>query len=277
MDGLTCFATPGELDIYIFDQHVERIALCVATRASFEQHAWGYFLAGWLRMGSPARVAQGGLGRKRTKVALKGASFSKTTKNALNKHFYTKTAELRMVELIEKPIIFEKRISQDILEQYNVMDLLLGMGLFCGYWLPTTNVTVFLKKKVHLLYVFATKKRINICIVILRNILKQIDQNKANEIAFPCLISEYLLGCRDLFLPFVSWVEALDPLMMLKIIVPGMVPLSPAPSILRHTGPGRSIKQQVTKKKQLSTRMASPSPRASGVESSEVNTSLHQC
>lgn len=33
-----------------------------------------------------------------------------------------------MVELIGKPIITEKRVSQEMLEQYNVMDLLSGIG-----------------------------------------------------------------------------------------------------------------------------------------------------
>ncbi|KAI5668442.1 hypothetical protein M9H77_18295 [Catharanthus roseus] len=49
-------------------------------------------------------------------------------KNSLHKHFYTKTVELRMVKLIDKPILTEKMITQESLEQYNVMKLLLGMG-----------------------------------------------------------------------------------------------------------------------------------------------------
>ncbi|KAI5667228.1 hypothetical protein M9H77_17081 [Catharanthus roseus] len=71
----------------------------------------------------------------------KGSSYAKKTraatpahfahlkaKNALNRHFYKNTAELRMVELINKPIRAEKRITQESLEQYNVMELLLGMS-----------------------------------------------------------------------------------------------------------------------------------------------------
>ncbi|KAI5671851.1 hypothetical protein M9H77_12215 [Catharanthus roseus] len=79
--------------------------------------------------------------------------------------------------------------------------------VFCKNWLPTTNVTIVLKERAHLLYAFATRKRINICTVILRNILRQIDQKKANKKTLPylCLISEYLLGCRDLSLPSDSW------------------------------------------------------------------------
>ncbi|KAI5658470.1 hypothetical protein M9H77_27263 [Catharanthus roseus] len=83
-------------------------------------------------------------GKKRTRATLKGTSSSNIstkkarvvtppstplkTKNAINKRFYSKIAELRMVELIDKPILAEKKITQEILEQYKVMELLLGMG-----------------------------------------------------------------------------------------------------------------------------------------------------
>ncbi|KAI5650490.1 hypothetical protein M9H77_36495 [Catharanthus roseus] len=72
--------------------------------------------------------------------------------------------------------------------------------VFCGNWLPTTNVTTVLKERAHLRYAFATKKKINICTVIFKNIHTQIDQNKASKITLPCpyLITEYLLdGTRD--------------------------------------------------------------------------------
>ncbi|KAI5675778.1 hypothetical protein M9H77_06728 [Catharanthus roseus] len=94
-------------------------------------------------------------------------------------------------------------------------------GVFCGNWLPNTNVTVVLKERVHLRYAFVTKKRINICI-------------------------------------------ALDPLVMLKVVAPGLGPPSPTPSTPGHTSLGRST----------STRVTSPSPPAPRVESSEVTTSL---
>ncbi|KAI5672780.1 hypothetical protein M9H77_13144 [Catharanthus roseus] len=73
--------------------------------------------------------------------------------------------------------------------------------------LPTTNVTAVLKERAHLLYTFAIRKRINICTVIFKNILRKIDQKKANNIALscPCLISEYLLGCKDLSLLSDFW------------------------------------------------------------------------
>ncbi|KAI5677376.1 hypothetical protein M9H77_08326 [Catharanthus roseus] len=120
------------------------------------------------------------------------------------------------------------------------------LKVFCGNWLPTTNIIVVLKERAHLLYAFSTRKMINICIVIFRNILRQIDQKKASKIALPCLflISEYLLGCRDLSLPSDSWVRALDPLVMPKIIVPSVVPPSPTLSTQEHTRPGKSTRQQ---------------------------------
>ncbi|KAI5653589.1 hypothetical protein M9H77_30776 [Catharanthus roseus] len=180
--------------------------------------------------------------------------------NALNKHFCNKTIELRMVELFGKPIMVEKRVSQDMLEKYKVMELLLGMGyvelalfakkynenlvkevyanlsedfgntesqaygqvyvrghiidfspaniahyLSCPHFsyiegqLPTSNVTAISKERAHLLYDFATRKRINLCTIIFRNILRQIDQKKASKFALPspCLISEYILAYLD--------------------------------------------------------------------------------
>ncbi|KAI5657401.1 hypothetical protein M9H77_26194 [Catharanthus roseus] len=99
-----------------------------------------------------------------------------------------------------------------------------------------------LRERVHLLYTFATRKGINIRTIIFKNILRLIDQKKANKIALPCpcLISNYLLGCMDLSLP--SWVRALNPLVMPKIVAPSVVPPSPTPSILGHTGPGKSTR-----------------------------------
>ncbi|KAI5677841.1 hypothetical protein M9H77_08791 [Catharanthus roseus] len=78
-------------------------------------------------------------GRKRMRVALKGVSTSKIVKkaravtplkanNAINKHLYSKTVELRMVELIDKPILAKKRITEESLDQYKVMELLLRIG-----------------------------------------------------------------------------------------------------------------------------------------------------
>ncbi|KAI5681484.1 hypothetical protein M9H77_02712 [Catharanthus roseus] len=85
--------------------------------------------------------------------------------------------------------------------------------VFCGNWLPTTKVTVVLKKRAHLLYAFATRKRINICTVIFKNILRQIDQKKASKIALPL----------DLSLPSDFWVKALHTLVMPKIIAPSVL------------------------------------------------------
>ncbi|KAI5663395.1 hypothetical protein M9H77_22718 [Catharanthus roseus] len=91
--------------------------------------------------------------------------------------------------------------------------------LFCGCWLSSTNVTALLKEMTHLLHTFSTRKRINLFTVMLRNILRKIDQKKASKIALPspCLISKYILGCRDLSLPTDSWLRELYPLVMPKI------------------------------------------------------------
>ncbi|KAI5653486.1 hypothetical protein M9H77_30673 [Catharanthus roseus] len=141
--------------------------------------------------------------------------------------------------------------------------------VFCENWLPTTNVTVVLKERAHLLYTFVTRKKINICTVTFRNILIQIDKKKsnihkkkANKIAlpYPCLSSEYLLGCIDPLLPSDSWERALDPLVMPKNTAPGVVPDSLTPSTQGHTSPGQSTGQQSSKKKQPSSKLASPSP-----------------
>ncbi|KAI5662966.1 hypothetical protein M9H77_22289 [Catharanthus roseus] len=101
------------------------------------------------------------------------------------------------------------------------------------------------RERAHLLYAFATMKKINICTVIFRNILKKIDQKKTSKIALPhlCLISEYILGCRDLSLLSNSWVSALDPLVLPKIVAPSVVPLYSTPSTQGHSGPCRSTKQ----------------------------------
>lgn len=52
---------------------------------------------------------------------------------------------------------------------------------FLGNQLPTTNVTAILKERAELLYVLATREKINICTVIFRNIFNQIDQNKGES------------------------------------------------------------------------------------------------
>ncbi|KAI5681360.1 hypothetical protein M9H77_02587 [Catharanthus roseus] len=183
-------------------------------------------------------------GRKRTRAALKSASSSKISakktraitpptsaplkvKSAINKHFYSKTAELRMVELIDKPISAKNRITQESLEQYKVMELLLGMGCVESALFPKQFSEDLVKEfyanltkefgnhespaygHTHLLYAFSTEKKINICTVIFKNILMQMDQKKTSRIALPrpYLITEYLLGCRDLSMPFDSGVR----------------------------------------------------------------------
>ncbi|KAI5653601.1 hypothetical protein M9H77_30788 [Catharanthus roseus] len=115
--------------------------------------------------------------------------------------------------------------------------------VLCEKWLSTTNVTAVPKERAHILYALATRKRINICNVIFRNILRKIDQKKASKIAFPCpyLISGYLLSCRGLSLPSDSWVRTLDPLVMPKIVPVSVVPPSPTPSTQGHTGAGRAL------------------------------------
>ncbi|KAI5677193.1 hypothetical protein M9H77_08143 [Catharanthus roseus] len=250
-----------------------------------------------------------------------------------------------MMELIDKPILTQKKITQESLEQYKVIELLLGMGcvelalfteqydenlvkelyanlteefgnsespaygqvyvrghvidfspvniahylscphysdiektglkeevdfdetnrlnsnlikmpyrvlfiVFYGNWLPKTNVTVIRKKKGHLLYAFATQKNINIC------------TKKASKIAlsFLYLITEYLLGYRDLSIPSDSWVRALDPLVMPKSTALSVVPQSHTLSTQGHTALDISTRQQSTKKKQFSVKVASPSP-----------------
>ncbi|KAI5664592.1 hypothetical protein M9H77_23915 [Catharanthus roseus] len=97
--------------------------------------------------------------------------------------------------------------------------------IFCGNWLPTTNVILVLKERAHLLYAFATKKKINIYTVIFKNILRQIGQKKRS------------------FYTSYSWVKALDPLVMKKSTTPGVMPPFPTPSTQGHTGPGRSTRQ----------------------------------
>ncbi|KAI5677654.1 hypothetical protein M9H77_08604 [Catharanthus roseus] len=111
--------------------------------------------------------------------------------------------------------------------------------VFCGNWLLITNVTVVFKERAHLICVFATRKTINICAVIFRNILK-----------------------------------ALDPLVMPKIVALIVVLHSPTPCTQGHTGPSRSTRQELSRKKQPNTEMTSPSPPAPSVESSEATTSL---
>lgn len=76
----------------------------------------------------------------------------------------------------------------------------------CGIQIPTSNMIVVLKDRSHMLYAFVSKKNINLCTIIFKIILRQLDQRKANKNALPspCLIFEYILTCRDLFLFFGS-------------------------------------------------------------------------
>ncbi|KAI5681113.1 hypothetical protein M9H77_02340 [Catharanthus roseus] len=54
------------------------------------------------------------------------------------------------------------------------------------------------------------------------------------------LSSETSSGCRDLSLPSNSWIKALDPMVMPKIVAPGVAPPFPTPSMQGHTSPGSS-------------------------------------
>lgn len=48
--------------------------------------------------------------------------------NALNHPFYTNETEHRMKDFTSKPIMAEKRISQQVLAMYNALELLNGIG-----------------------------------------------------------------------------------------------------------------------------------------------------
>ncbi|KAI5649898.1 hypothetical protein M9H77_35903 [Catharanthus roseus] len=93
--------------------------------------------------------------------------------------------------------------------------------------------------------------------IIPRNILRQMDQKKASNIVLPspCVISKYILECRDLYLPIDSWVKKLDTLVMPRLQL--LVPPSLTPSILGHKDP-------------KSTMMASPLTPAPSAESSKI-------
>ncbi|KAI5668017.1 hypothetical protein M9H77_17870 [Catharanthus roseus] len=183
-------------------------------------------------------------GRKRTRVAIKGALSSKTSakqaraattplslplkaKNALNKHFYTKTVELRIklgivrfdgvaagMGYVELALFAEQYNENLVKELYANMTEEFGNPESPAYGqLPTTNVTLFLRKELICSMSLPLGKRSISALFIFKNILRQIDQMKASKIALPCpyLISEYLLGSRDLSLPSDSYVRALDP------------------------------------------------------------------
>ncbi|KAI5681106.1 hypothetical protein M9H77_02333 [Catharanthus roseus] len=100
------------------------------------------------------------------------------------------------------------------------------------------------RARAHMLYALATKQKFNSCIVIFKNIFRQIGQKKAIKIALPCscLITEYLLCCKDLSLPFDFWGRALDALVMTKNIAPGLVPPTLTPSTQGHTSPSTSTR-----------------------------------
>ncbi|KAI5669606.1 hypothetical protein M9H77_19459 [Catharanthus roseus] len=66
--------------------------------------------------------------RGKARVVTPPPSAPLKAKNAINKHFYSKTAELSTVELIGNPILDEKRITKESLDQYKIMELLLGMA-----------------------------------------------------------------------------------------------------------------------------------------------------
>ncbi|KAI5667422.1 hypothetical protein M9H77_17275 [Catharanthus roseus] len=70
--------------------------------------------------------------------------------------------------------------------------------------------------------------------------------------------------------------QVLDPLVMPKIVAPGMVPPSQTLSTQGHTGLDKSTRQQLSKKKQPSTKLASPSPPPPSAESSKVTNILNQ-
>ncbi|KAI5652592.1 hypothetical protein M9H77_29779 [Catharanthus roseus] len=109
--------------------------------------------------------------------------------------------------------------------------------VFCCNRLPTTNITVVLKERAHLLYAFASKKKINICTMIFKNISGRLTRRRAYT------NTEYLLCCKDLSIPSDSWVRALEPLVMPNSTAPGVMPPSPTPSRQGHTGPGRCTRQ----------------------------------
>ncbi|KAI5663414.1 hypothetical protein M9H77_22737 [Catharanthus roseus] len=156
-----------------------------------------------------------------------------------------------MVKLIDKPILAMKKISEESLEQYKVMELVQGMGCV-ELALFTEQYNENLVKE---FYANSLKS-----LVILRV------QPMASKITLPCpfLIIEYLLDCGDLSIPSDSWVKALDPLLMPKSTAPSVVPPSPTLSTQGHIGPDRSI----------STKVTSPSPPLPSPDSSVVTTSL---
>ncbi|KAI5682751.1 hypothetical protein M9H77_03979 [Catharanthus roseus] len=141
-----------------------------------------------------------------------------------------------MVELIDKPILAEKMITQESFEQYNVMELLLRMGY--------VELALFAKQYND-------------------NLAKEFYANLTEE--FGILRAQLMV--KDLSLSSDSWTRELDPLVM--------VLLSQTPSTQGHIGSGRSTRQQSSRKKQPSTKLASLSPPLPSAESSKVTTSLN--
>lgn len=114
-------------------------------------------------------------------------------------------------------------------------------------------MTAIFIDRAHMLYDFVTKKKIYLCTIVFKNILKQFDQRKANRIALPssCLIYEYILAYKDLSLPSDSWFKQLDTMVMPKFLPFGDVPSSPTHSVLAPPAPGRSTRYNAPKKSSL--------------------------
>lgn len=114
------------------------------------------------------------------------------------------------------------------LELYNFFQVTMHCSESAGIWMPTTNVIVMLKERAHLLYALVTKKKFNLCIVIFKNIMRQLYQRKARTLALSSLlITEFGLGCKDLSLPTYLWSRELDILMMPKTLLSRVVTSSP--------------------------------------------------
>lgn len=70
------------------------------------------------------------------------------------------------------------------------------------------------------------QEEINLCTMIFKNIIRQLDQKKARTLAMPspCLITEFFLGCRDLSLPSDSWCRELELLMICHLVLCHLLP-----------------------------------------------------
>lgn len=96
-------------------------------------------------------------------------------------------------------------------------------------------MTVVLKDWALLFHGFATRMKFNFCTIIFNNILRQLDQKKSRQVALPspCLIVDFILGCKDLSLPSDSWFRELDVMVMHKLLGSGIAPPSLTHSMLR--------------------------------------------